>query len=74
MFAPPSPDTRIATAPASAASSLLTDPGHGSQRAPFGMDPQRSAPTHSMNALLRSTGFPRDDDAESSARSPHGPA
>src|SRR5215208_5251844 len=25
---------------------------------------------HSMNALLRSTGFPRDDDAETSARSP----
>ena len=36
MFEPPSPDTRIVTAPASAASSLLTDPGHGSQRAPFG--------------------------------------
>src|SRR5215213_7357482 len=47
MFEPPSPDTRIATAPASAASSLLTDPGHGSQRAPFGMDTQRSAPTQS---------------------------
>jgi len=36
MSHPPSPDTRIATAPASGSKRQETDPGHGSRGAPFG--------------------------------------